>query len=164
MTPYLNAGISEKFLRLVVVEAIYEEFEREVELIRKRSAGDPRRELKALLFMALEREELVTTAYRESMMGKVVEQMEVPDQVKELLRYALAWIWKDEDMHTVYTRGAILNLGGFRNRIKAFGIQSAGAVGGWATSVIQHTQFRRSPFSYLFARWVTWIGRRVGRN
>lgn len=146
-----------------MMDAIYEEFEREVEEIRRRAAGDPRRELKALLFMALEREELVTTVYRESMMAKVVAQMDVSEPVKELLKYALVWIWKDEDMHTVYTRGAILNLGGFWNRIKAFGIQSSGAVGGWATAVIQHTQFRRAPISYLFARFVTWLGRRVGK-
>lgn len=145
------------------MEAIYHEFEREVEQIRKRTKGDPRRELKALLFMALEREELVTTAYRESLMGKVVEQMKVPEQVQELLRYALVWIWKDEDMHTVYTRGAIVNLGGFFNRMKAFAIQSTGAVGGWATSIIQHTPFRRSPFSYLFARFVTGLGGLLGK-
>ena len=142
---------------------IYQEFEQEVARIRERTAGNPRRELKALLFMALEREELVTTAYRESMMSRVVEEMQVPKEVKELLRYALVWIWKDEDMHTVYTRGAILHLGGLRNRMKAFFIQASGALGGWATSVIQHTRFRRAPFSFLFARFVTWMGRRMGR-
>ena len=143
--------------------AVYEEFERELAVIRQISANDPRREMIQLFLMALEREELASVGYRESLMEKRINAMPLADEVKELIRYALIWIWKDEEMHTIYIRGAILKLGGWRLRTVAFLTQAAGGIGGWAASVMQHSRWKRAPFSKLVASVVTWVGGLVGK-
>ena len=143
--------------------AVFDEFQRELALVRKVCAHDPRRELIQLFLLALEREELVSIGYRESLMQQRIAAMPVADDVKELLRHALIWIWKDEEMHTIYIRGAILKLGGWRLRMQAFLTQAAGGIGGWAGSVLQHSRWSRAPVSRLVATIVTAIGGIVGK-
>ncbi len=143
--------------------AVYEAFERELALVRKACADDPRREMIQLFLLALEREELVSIGYRESLMQRRIAAMPLTTEVRELLRHSLVWIWKDEEMHTIYIRGAILKLGGWRLRIRAMLTQVAGGIGGWAGSVMQHSQWRRAPFSRLTATMVTAIGGLVGK-
>ena len=41
--------------------------------------------------------------------------------------------------------------------------QAAGGVGGWAGSVLQHSQWRRAPLSRMIATVVTWIGGIAGK-
>ena len=79
-----------------------------------------------LFLMALEREELVSIGYRESLMEHRIAAMPLTNNVKELIRHTLVWIWKDEEMHTIYIRGAILKLGGWRLRTQAFLTQTGG--------------------------------------
>ena len=143
--------------------AVYEEFQRELAAVRKVCANDPRRELIQLFLLALEREELVSIGYRESLMQQRIAAMPLADNVKELLRHALVWIWKDEEMHTIYIRGAILKLGGRRLRTQAFLTQAAGGIGGWAGSVLQHSRWNRAPVSRLVATIVTTIGGLFGK-
>src|SRR3954451_13315374 len=90
---------------------IYEEFEKELAALRTRDAGRPRREMVRLLLLALEREEIVSVAYREALIVRRLESMPIGPQVRELIRHALSWAWKDEEMHAIYLRGAILRLG-----------------------------------------------------
>ncbi len=143
--------------------AVYDEFQRELAAMRKRCGDDARRELIQLFLLALEREELVSIGYRESLMKERIAAMPVANDVKELLRHALVWIWKDEEMHTIYIRGAILKLGGWKLRTQAFLTQAAGGVGGWAGSVMQHSRWSRAPFSRLIATLVTAIGGLAGK-
>jgi len=143
--------------------AVFEEFQRELANLRKAFAKDPRGELIQLFLLALEREELVSIGYRESLMQKRIAAMPVTKDVKELLRHALLWIWKDEEMHTIYIRGAILKLGGWRLRTQAILTQAAGGIGGWAGSVMQHSRWNRAPLSRLVATCVTAIGGFVGK-
>ena len=143
--------------------AVYDEFQRELAVVRKACADDPRRELIQLFLLALEREELVSIGYRESLMQRRISAMPIAEDVKELLRHALVWIWKDEEMHTIYIRGAILKLGGWKLRAQAFLTQAAGGIGGWAGSVLQHSRWSRAPFSRLLATTVTAIGGLVGK-
>lgn len=143
--------------------AVYDEFQRELAVVRKACSDDPRRELIQLFLLALEREELVSIGYRESLMQQRIAAMPIADDVKELLRHALVWIWKDEEMHTIYIRGAILKLGGWKLRAQAFLTQAAGGIGGWAGSVLQHSRWTRAPFSRLIATIVTAIGGLVGK-
>ncbi|MDG1898205.1 MAG: DUF362 domain-containing protein [Fuerstiella sp.] len=143
--------------------AVYEEFKRELAIVRKSCAGDPRREMIQLFLMALEREELVSVGYRESLMQQRITSMPLPDDVQRLIRHTLIWIWKDEEMHTIYIRGAILKLGGWRLRTQAFLSQAAGGIGGWAGSVMQHSHWSRAPVSRLAATIVTAVGCLVGK-
>ena len=143
--------------------AVYEAFERELAVVRAACANDPRRELIQLFLLALEREELVSIGYRETLMQRRIAAMPLANDVKELLRHALIWIWKDEEMHTIYIRGAILKLGGWRLRTQAMLTQVAGGIGGWAGSVMQHSHWSRAPLSRLAATTVTAIGSLVGK-
>ena len=124
--------------------SVYEEFKRELDRLRTQCAENPRREMIRLFLLALEREEIVSIGYRGSLMDRRLASMPIPDDVKKLILHALLWIWKDEEMHTIYIRGAILKIGGFRLRMQAFLAQAAGGVGGWASSVMQHSKFMRA--------------------
>jgi len=143
--------------------AVYDEFLREMQAVQRQCAGDPRQELIRLFLMALEREELVSIGYRDSLMRQRIAALRLPDEVKEILRHALVWIWKDEEMHTIYIRGAILKIGGRWLRFSAISAQCAGGIGGWAGSVLQHSRWRLAPLSRLIATVVTAIGGMVGK-
>src|SRR2546429_489484 len=112
--------------------AVYEEFERELARYRERYAGRPRQEMVQLFLLALEREELVSVGYREAAIVRRLATMPLSDEVRDLIRHALLWLWKDEEMHAVYVRGILLKMGGLRLRTEAFVRQMAGAVGGWS--------------------------------
>lgn len=143
--------------------AVFEEFQRELAATRAACGNNPRRELIQLFLLALEREELVSIGYRESLMQERIDAMPLPEDIRALLRHALIWIWKDEEMHTIYIRGAILKLGGWRLASRAFLTQAAGGIGGWAGSVMQHSRWSRAPLSRLLATVVTAAGSLVGK-
>jgi hypothetical protein len=134
------------------------EFEQELLRLRQRYAGDSRNELIRLFLIALEREEIVSIGYRESLMTERLSRMPIADDVREIIHHALVWIWKDEEMHSLYIRGAILRLGSLRLRVQAFVAQAAGGVGGWASSVLQHSRWRSAPVS----RSVAWAAATIG--
>lgn len=143
--------------------AVYDEFERELLKLQRACQGDPRREVIRLFMMALEREELATVGYREALMESRLAGMPIPPDVREIIRHVLIWIWKDEGMHTIYIRGAILKLGSLRLRLQAFLTQAAGGLGGWASSVMVHSRWNRAPLSRLLASVVTAAGSIVGK-
>lgn len=142
---------------------VYQEFLREMATIKRKAGGDRRKEFIRLLLVALEREKMVTVSYRESLMLSRLESMPLAPEVRTLIRHALIWIWKDEDMHTVYTRGALLKSGGWLQKIRTFNSQAAGAIGGWAASVVHHVPLRRAPFSWFWARVFTGVGKLTGK-
>src|SRR5580692_6863196 len=126
-------------------------------------AGRPREELIGLCLLALEREELVSVGYREELMTRRLAAMPIPPAVRELMRHALIWAWRDEEMHAIYIRGALLKYGGPLLRMKAFAQQLGGLVGGWAGSVRQHVPWSKAPFSRAGATIVTWLGALTGK-
>ncbi|HEX8201395.1 MAG TPA: DUF362 domain-containing protein [Isosphaeraceae bacterium] len=142
---------------------VYEEFERELAAWRRRDAGRPRREMVRLLLLALEREELVSVGYREAMIARRLRTMPIEPPVRALIHHALAWAWKDEEMHAIYLRGAIFRLGSRSLRARAYLRQLAGAVAGWASSVRQHVRWREAPLARACATQVTWMGTLLGR-
>lgn len=146
-----------------VMGAIYESFEHELASWRKKYAGQPRRELIRLFLLALEREELVSVGYREDLMLQRLERMPLAGDVKELIHHALVWAWKDEEMHAIYIRGAILKLGNRWLSTKAFLRQMAGALGGWSASTQQHVSFSQAPLARTISATVTWIGGVTGQ-
>jgi uncharacterized protein (DUF362 family) len=144
------------------VGAIYQEFEQQLEAARTRWANRPREEMLALFLLALEREEIVAIGYRESAIARRLAAMPIADEVRDILRHALVWAWKDEEMHAIYIRGAILHLGGPLLRLNAYLRQLGGGVGGWASSVLMHVRWREAPLSRLLAQAVTAIGQVAG--
>ncbi|MFN0056150.1 MAG: DUF362 domain-containing protein [Planctomycetales bacterium] len=143
--------------------AVFDEFERELSRLGAACQGDPRREALRLFLLALEREELVSIGYRESLMDRRLATMPISDEVRDLIRHVLIWIWKDEEMHTIYIRGALLKLGGVRLRTQALLTQAAGGLGGWASSVMQHSRWRSAPLSRTIAGVMTFAGGLLGK-
>ncbi len=67
-------------------------------------SGDPAGKWSACCSWRLEREELVSVGYRETMIARRLESMPIGPQLRELIRHALCWAWKDEEMHAIYLR------------------------------------------------------------
>ena len=138
--------------------SIYQEFEQKLAEGKRRFADRPREEMLDLFLLALEREEIVAIGYRETAITQRLTRMPIPQEVRDLLRHALIWAWKDEEMHAIYIRGAILHVGGPFLRLSAYLRQLAGGLGGWSSSVLMHTRWREAPLSRALARAVTTIG------
>ena len=129
----------------------------------KKYAGRPADELSALLLVALEREQLVSSAYRNDTIAARLADLPFEPSMKELLTQAIGWAWKDEQMHAVYTRGLLLKFGSPLIRAQTFAAQISGAIGGWSASVVNHGRFLRAPLSVSLATVVTWSGRVSGK-
>lgn len=142
---------------------IYADFERELDSLRRLHAGRPRAEMVRLCLMALEREEIVSVAYHEDVLGRRLATLDIPADARAVIDQALTWAWKDEEMHAIYVRGALLRLAGWRLRVTTLASQLAGAVGGWAASVRQHVRWREAPLSRAAATLLTGVGSLVGK-
>ena len=137
---------------------VYADFERELHRLGSKYAARPRREMVRLLLLALEREQLVATGYREDVIAERLVAMPIGDEARDVIRHALLWVWKDEEMHTIYVRGALLKLGSLRLRVTSAIQQLTGWIGGWASSVQHHVRWRDAPLSRLFAALFTAMG------
>ena len=145
-----------------IVGALYREFEQTLEVWGRRWAGRPREEMIRLFLLALEREEIVAVSYRENAIAQRLAAMPIDGDVRNLVRHALIWVWKDEEMHSIYIRGAILRFGNFRLRTTAYLRQLAGGVGGWSSSVLMHARWRDAPISRAFAKSAATLGGLLG--
>jgi len=142
---------------------IYDQFELELANLGRKYARQPRRQMLRLFLLALEREEIVSVGYREEMIAARLDTMPLSAEEREIIRHALLWIWKDEEMHALYIRGAIFKVGAFPLRTRALLRQLAGALGGWSTSVRQHVRWSDAPLSRAVATLLTWTGSVTGK-
>ncbi len=142
---------------------VYEEFERQIAGWRRKYAGRPQEEITHLLLLSLEREGIVSVAYREERMLSRLRQAPLSDEVRDLIHHALLWAWKDEEMHAIYIRGALLKAGRFPLRTRAFLSQAAGITGGWASSVRQHVRWTEAPISRTLATLIITAGALTGQ-
>ena len=145
------------------MSGVYEEFEQELAVLRERYASAPQREIVRLFLLALEREEIVSVGYREEAIRRRLETLPIAEELRDLIHHALLWAWKDEQMHAIYLRGAILKLGSRRLKLIAFINQFAGAIGGWSASVRQHRRWRQAPISRTLATLLTGAGTLTGK-
>lgn len=148
---------------LPVMGEVYDEFVRELAEYRERFAGRPELEMRALWLMALEREQIVAVGYQEELIRRRLALTGLPDAVQMVMRHALVWAWKDEEMHAIYIRGALLKSGGFFLRVATWIQQWAGALGGWVSSITQNVAWRQAPLSRALATIVTWLGLVTGK-
>lgn len=142
---------------------VYDEFQSELALSSHKYADSPREQMVHLFLLALEREEIVSVAYREDLIATRLSAMPISEEQRKILRHALLWIWKDEEMHAIYIRGVILRLGKFSLRVRAFLHQLMGAAGGWSSSVRQHLRWSDAPVSRSLASLLTWSGFLTGK-
>lgn len=142
---------------------VFREAEAELDAVLRRYAGRPRAAFLRLMLMALEREQIVSLAYRQSVIAARLQRMPVPDDMRDLIEHAVVWVWKDEEMHTVYARGALMRMGRGSVRVRALIEQAGGAVAGWASGVLHHSRWRAAPFARTAARLVVLAGKVGGR-
>lgn len=142
---------------------VYEEFVRELDEHRERYAGRPEKEMVKLWLMALEREQIVAVGYQDQLIARRLAATPLPPEARDLLRHALLWAWKDEEMHAIYIRGALLRTSGLLLRGLTYLQQWSGAVGGWVSSVRQNVRWGEAPFSRALATLIAWAGLATGK-
>ncbi len=142
---------------------VLDEFQRHMAGCRERYAGRPLHELLHLFLLALEREEIVSVAYREGLIVRRLAAMPLDPKTREVIRHALIWAWKDEEMHAVYVRGAIVRMGSRLLSARAFLRQLAGAAGGWSSSIQQHARWRDAFLARAVASLITAGGALAGK-
>ena len=113
---------------------------------RRQFAGRPEAERVRLLLLALEREQIVAVAYREEAVAGRVAELDVDDDVRALIRQTLMWIWKDEQLHSEFMRGLLLESGGLGSSLVVYGRQVQGALSGWTSSTATNREARLAPF------------------
>jgi len=143
--------------------AVFDEFQTQLAEWDREYSGRPKAHLVRLCLLALEREEIVSVAYRDERIAARLAKMPLPDGIRRTIQHALMWAWKDEEMHAIYIRGAIFRLGSRRLRAKALAKQIAGAIGGWSSSVVQHLRWREAPVSRTLAGALTTLGSWTGQ-
>ncbi|HEY7547041.1 MAG TPA: hypothetical protein VID27_19265, partial [Blastocatellia bacterium] len=142
---------------------VYEEFESELDRWRRKYAGRPEREIHRLFLLALEREEIVSIAYSEEVILRRLAHTQLDEEIRDLIHHALVWAWKDEQMHAIYVRGALLKSSSARLRAMAFLRQMSGMTGGWAAAVRQHVRWSDAPLSRSLATLISWAGYLLGQ-
>ena len=113
---------------------------------RRKFRGRPGAERKRLLLFALEREQIVAVAYREEAVAGRVADLDVGADARALIRQTLMWIWKDEQLHSEFTRGLLLDSGGLASSLVVYGRQVQGALSGWTSATATNRVARSAPF------------------
>ena len=117
----------------------------------------------ALYLLGLEREQIVAVSYDEATMARRLSRLPVGDDVRRLLHHALLWIWKEEQMHAIFIRGALMGPAPWWRRLGVLSQQLTGALGGWASAVLHHARWRDAPISRFWATVFTWLGALMGK-
>ena len=128
-----------------------------------RYAGRPAAELRRLVLLSLEREQIVAVAYREEAVAGRVAGLDIDKDAKDLVRQALVWIWKDEQLHAEYIRGALLRAKGAAAKVIVYGRQLQGALSGWTSATSNHRDPRTAPFRAGAAGALVVLGRVSGQ-
>ena len=131
--------------------------------LQRRFGASPDDHLRALYLLALEREQIVAVSYDEEILGRRIRALEVDEETRDILHHALRWVWKEEQMHAMYIRGALLQVGGPLDKLGAVTHQLAGAIGGWSTAVLHHCRWREAPLSRMLATTITGVASVVGK-
>lgn len=120
-------------------------------------------QIRSIHLLGLEREQIVAVAYREDAIRARLEALPIDDEARDVIRRALLWIWKEEQMHATFVRGVLLRTGGLFLRLRAFAQQAAGAIAGWSSSVLHHVRWRDAPLSRFWAHVFTLAGWAAGK-
>ena len=131
--------------------------------LRRRGTTRPAAERQGLWSLALEREQIVTVAYSEELVTDRIDALPVPDEVRELVRHALVWAWKDEEAHTTYLRGKLLARGSLLPAVVVYGRQLYGALSGWISGTSQYVSPTAAPLRAPMIRFLLAGARITGR-
>jgi len=148
---------------LADLQAIIHGFALQLDDWEREYEGRPQDEMTRLWLLALEREHLVTVAYRRDVIHKRLSGMPVEPRVRSAVQRAIRWAWRDEEMHALYIRGALLREGSLPERAKAWLTQVEGRVAGWTSSRQVHNRWRHAPMTRLVAELLEVAGHATGR-
>jgi uncharacterized protein (DUF362 family) len=112
-----------------------------------------------LWLLALEREQIVVVAYRDDTVMQRVNQLDVPQDLRAVIRQTLAWIWKDEEMHVDYARSRLAKGRHPVPTAVIFGRQLVGAFSGWVSATSNHADRRKDPARAFVAKTIVTAGR-----
>lgn len=147
-------------MRLLPDDALVRETERDLVALENETTA---RQIRAIHLIGLEREQIVAVAYREDALRGRLTELAIDEVTRTVIRHALRWIWKEEEMHTTFVRGVLLRAGGPILRARAFFQQAAGAIAGWSSAVLQHVRWREAPLSRFWAHLLTFFGWLAGK-
>lgn len=142
---------------------VVHEFEQQLAAWQAEYAADPVEHLRQLWLVALEREQLVTVAYRPEVIGPRLARMGVSDALAAVIVPAIGWAWRDEQMHARYVRGVLLSAGDLPRRLRTWLTQLTGTIAGWTSSRQQHLRWREAPFTRSVAELIELAGALGGR-
>jgi uncharacterized protein (DUF362 family) len=130
---------------------------------RVRFADRAADEHRQLCILALEREQIVSFAYRDQIIGKRLDRIHAPADVVEAFRHALVQVWRDEEAHTIYIRGKLLGHRSAPRTAKVLVEQAAGLLSGWSAALRHHVPRSRAPMRNLLVDGLTMGARVVGK-
>ena len=145
------------------MDAVSREFEEHLATTRRRFEGKPGEEIRHLLLLALEREQMVSISYREELITERLCRTPLAPSLQDLIRHALIWVWKDEEMHAVYVRGLLLKTGTLPIKLQSFTQLVSGTFGGWASSIRMHVPWSKAPLLRAGATLLQWMGVIAGK-
>jgi pimeloyl-ACP methyl ester carboxylesterase/uncharacterized protein (DUF362 family) len=128
----------------------------------ERHSGDPEGELAALWQVALEREAMVTLAYRRDIIELRMSHMPLSDDVRAAVARAIHWAWRDEEAHTLVVRGHLIGQGRMAT-LGALRTQLEGRIGGWTASRQHHLRWGEAPIRRFAAEVLEVAGAMTGR-
>lgn len=138
-------------------------FHRHLAEIAHHWRGRPDRELDALLLVGVEREAVVTVAYRKDAVDGRLATMPLDPDVRALVSRAIRWVWRDEETHTLWVRGALLRRAEPTLRARAVAAQIGGWLGGFTSSRQAHLTWREAPLRRLVAELLESAGGAIGK-
>lgn len=146
-----------------MMDPIVEEFRQQLAALANTYRGRPAAELDALWVLGIEREAIVTVAYRRSVIEERLRKMPLDDEARAVISRAIRWAWRDEQTHTLWVRGALLRRRERSLRVKALRAHLEGVIGGWVSSRQNHFEWSEAPFSRLIAETLELAGAATGR-
>ena len=132
--------------------------------LQQQFIGDPASEYQRLASLALEREQLVSYAYRDDILGRRLDGLIAPVDVVEVMRHAFTQVWRDEEAHTVLIRGTMLGAAGDAASVARTTIeQTAGWLAGWSSALKHHVPRSAAPFRSVLVDGLAQGARLVGK-
>jgi pimeloyl-ACP methyl ester carboxylesterase/uncharacterized protein (DUF362 family) len=142
-----------------VSRTLIDEFAEHLGDVARRHAGSPRSELDELWRIGLEREAIVTVAYRHDRIGQRLARMPLDPDAREVIARAVRWAWRDEQAHALWIRGAHMK---WSEAPSAVAAQTRGRIGGWMSSEQHHVRWRDAPVGRAVAEMIELVGNASG--
>lgn len=149
---------------ILTQEAVIEEFRLQLAEWQRLYVDRPGEELTRLWLLALEREQIVTIAYRRDIIEERLGQMPIDADVARVIGRAVRWTWRDEEMHALYMRGVLLGREPWSGaRAQTWLAQLEGKIAGWTSSRQHHHRWSERPGTRALAELLELAGAVAGK-